>query len=92
MAKWLKKNAPTVFHMVLILILTVLLLMSWFVLMVKASSTEQESVRAVTAVEHDVCMELPRGSQVMEEKRQGCFHKLYGSGRFGIDRELVARD
>lgn len=64
------------------------LLFLWFLFVVEQAQADEP--RAVTAADHCACMTLPRGNQEMENERQKCFTKLYGTGRFKIDRRLVA--
>ena len=58
------------------------MLFLWFLWAIEQAQADEVPVRAVTAAQHDRCMNLPRGSQEMEEERYGCFKKLYRQGRW----------
>ena len=53
------------------------LLFAWFLWAIEQARAEDIPVRAVTAAQHEVCANMPRGSQEMEEERYGCFKRLY---------------
>ena len=46
-----------------------------------AISQAKPAVRAVSDASHQVCGNMPRGSQEMENGRKQCFEQLYAFGR-----------
>lgn len=87
----LKANV-TPWRIFIVMALMTLALAIWFVVMVKGSTVNYEPTRAVTPAQYDGCASLPRGSQVMENKRRRCFDGITRGKRHRISRELVARD
>ena len=61
-------------------------LFAWFLFAIEAAHAEDMPIRAVTAMQHEACMNMPRGSQEMEDGRQQCFEQLYAHRRVKISR------
>ena len=57
----------------------------WFLWAIEQARAEDIPVRALTAAQHQVCADMPRGSQEMEDGRRQCFERLY-RGRVKINR------
>lgn len=62
-----------------VLTLSTIAIVIWFVIMVRASYVPPP--RAVSHLEHQSCLDIPRGNQAMEDNRLACFNELYDSGR-----------
>lgn len=53
------------------------LLFLWFLWVIEQARDNRLTVRAITDEQHQVCADMPRGSQAMESARHGCFKDLY---------------
>lgn len=71
------------------IIIAMVWLTLWFVFAIEQAQAGELPTRAVSAAQHQVCDDTPRGSQEMEDGRIKCFRKLYAQGRIKIDRGLV---
>lgn len=60
------------------------LLFFWFLFAIEQARAEPP--RAISAAQHQVCDDMPRGSQEMEDGRIKCFKDLYAQGRIKISR------
>lgn len=61
------------------------LLFAWFVWAIEQAHADKPLARAISALEHDRCATMPRGSQEMEDSRHGCFKQLYQGRWFRTD-------
>lgn len=58
-------------------IITLVLITAWFYWAIEKAYGDDIKPRAITAQMHQVCADMPRGNQEMEEERHECFKKLY---------------
>ncbi len=77
--KWLRNTFTAPGLIAIGLLIGGTLIFFWFLWAIE--QTRDNYVRAVSQVQHEACAEMPRGSQEMEDRRYGCFKRLYTGSR-----------
>jgi hypothetical protein len=59
------------------MIIVLVALVTWFLWCIEQARADDIPVRAITAAQHQLCADMPRGNQEMENGRKECYEKLY---------------
>jgi len=65
------------FTVALTIIITLVAVVTWIFWCIEQARADDIPIRAITAAQHQVCANMPRGNQEMENGRKQCFEQLY---------------